>query len=83
MLAPDGRCKTLDRAADGYVRSEACEMLALSSARTVALGSLTLARAAPLAYVRVHATAVNQVPDPTARVQSCTKRATNIMFGRS
>lgn len=24
MLAPDGRCKTLDASADGYVRSEAC-----------------------------------------------------------
>jgi hypothetical protein len=24
MLALDGRCKTLDRAADGYVRGEAC-----------------------------------------------------------
>ena len=24
MLAPDGRCKTLDVSADGYVRGEAC-----------------------------------------------------------
>ena len=31
MMAPDGRCKTLDASADGYVRSEACKMLYLSS----------------------------------------------------
>lgn len=31
MLAPDGRCKTLDAAADGYVRAEACGALVLSA----------------------------------------------------
>ena len=29
MLTADGRCKTLDGAADGYVRSEACAALLL------------------------------------------------------
>ena len=29
MMAPDGRCKTFDAAADGYVRGEGCGMLAL------------------------------------------------------
>ncbi len=29
MLAPDGRCKTFDAAADGYVRSDGCAMLVL------------------------------------------------------
>lgn len=29
MLAPDGRCKALDAAADGYVRAEAAAMMLL------------------------------------------------------
>ena len=31
MLAPDGRCKSLDQAADGYVRGEACGVLVLEA----------------------------------------------------
>ena len=31
MMAPDGRCKTLDAAADGYVRAEACRILLLQN----------------------------------------------------
>ena len=48
MLAPDGRCKTLSMAADGYGRSEACCVLRLgggrsaqSSPETLLLGSST------------------------------------------
>lgn len=32
MMAPDGRCKTLDAAADGYVRSEAAVLVLLQAA---------------------------------------------------
>lgn len=32
MLAPDGRCKTLDSTADGYVRAETCIMMLMESA---------------------------------------------------
>ena len=31
MLAPDGRCKTLDASADGYVRAEGCEVVMITS----------------------------------------------------
>ena len=31
MLSPEGRCKTLDASADGYVRAEACGALMLQA----------------------------------------------------
>ena len=31
MLAPDGRCKTLDEAGNGYVRAEDCVVLVLDA----------------------------------------------------
>jgi acyl transferase domain-containing protein len=34
MMAPDGRCKALDAAADGYVRSEAAVLILLQTAAT-------------------------------------------------
>ena len=35
MLAPDGRCKTLDASGDGYVRAEDCIVLLMSPVQDV------------------------------------------------
>ncbi len=44
MLAPDGRCKTFDAAADGYVRGEGCGLVVLKRQRdAVAAGDRVLA----------------------------------------
>jgi acyl transferase domain-containing protein len=53
MLAPDGRCKTFDAFADGYVRSEGCAAIVLKP-----LGAAVAANDCILAIVR--GTACNQ-----------------------
>jgi acyl transferase domain-containing protein len=62
MLAPDGRCKTLDAIADGYVRAEACIVLRLEAAD--AAGSFPAAAAGgaeDACAVLLKGTFVNQV----------------------
>lgn len=54
MLAPAGRCRTLDDAADGYVRSEACGALVLGAY------SADAGRGAPQPLAILTGSAVNQ-----------------------
>jgi acyl transferase domain-containing protein len=56
MLSPDGRCKTLDAAADGYVRGEAVAAMMLQA---VAAGSSSSSDGSSFAAVLL-ASAVNQ-----------------------
>lgn len=64
MLAPDGRCKTLDAAADGYVRAEAvvCHILRSQNALEAQIQDEVRAgdRAPGVGSVLVLGTAVNQ-----------------------
>ena len=52
MLTSDGRCKTLDQSADGYVRGEACGMFIL--------GASTHTKAHRLVLVLVCGSGTNQ-----------------------
>ena len=55
MLTLDGRCKTLDAAADGYVRGEACIVMLLSAG-----GAEVSSGAGAASAVMLQSTYVNQ-----------------------
>ena len=58
MLAPDGRCKTLDEAGNGYVRAEDCVVLVLDVfSFDLAIDTTAI----------VHGSAVRQVCSPLSR----------------
>lgn len=60
MLAPDGRCKTLDAAADGYVRAEAVGILGLSIINSLGHSSSTVKEEQKRPHVLILSAAVNQ-----------------------
>ena len=58
MLSPEGRCKTLDASADGYVRAEACGALMLE--RQPEASRAFLPRSGATAISVLSGSAVNQ-----------------------
>ncbi len=60
MLAPDGRCKTLDAAAEGYVRAEAVGAVWLRCLRSVA--GLTLGPNKPVSPTRLSFSCPTELP---------------------
>jgi acyl transferase domain-containing protein len=56
MLSPEGRCKALDAAADGYVRAEACGVMLLHALR----GDAALPANNSVAMLQLAGSAVNQ-----------------------
>ncbi len=60
MLTADGRCKTLDSSADGYVRGEACVVHLLEAVPNDSLEAGSPAAAAAERAIVIRGTAVNQ-----------------------
>lgn len=56
MLAPDGRCKTLDAAGDGYVRAENCLVMLLAAAEDASHSLSALVAGTAVNQVLQHAT---------------------------
>jgi acyl transferase domain-containing protein len=60
MLTVNGRCKTLDAAADGYVRAEACIVMVLQSPDSVEMGSSGFSSSSAAPFLMMRSTFVNQ-----------------------
>lgn len=61
MLAADGRCKTLDATADGYVRAESCIVLRLEAADAAGSFPAAAGGTESACMVLLKGTFVNQV----------------------
>lgn len=72
MLASDGRCKTLDACADGYVRAEDCAILMLEEATEETDSQVLLS-----------GSAVNQVLLMTDRFQARVVACTHLLIDTS
>jgi acyl carrier protein len=95
MLAPDGRCKTLDTRADGYVRAESCDVSVLRAVvkakndRTQICGTAvnqdgrTSSLTAPNgpSQTRVIASALSNAEVPSAHVQTLEMHGTGTALG--
>ncbi len=62
MLTLDGRCKTLDASADGYVRAETCIVLLLQASRPMDFAD---SPGDPPTAIFMNGTFVNQVSQST------------------
>ena len=67
MLAPDGRCKTLDAAADGYVRAENCIVMVLESLDDGAAQCPTLLRGSAVNQARRMQYSYSYINNPAAK----------------
>ena len=64
LMAPDGRCKTFDAAADGYVRAEACKVLYLAGSHAAgSTGNDTLSHSSDIPDAGITSRAVDADAD--------------------
>ena len=75
MMAPDGRCKTFDRRADGFVRGEGCGVLVLKRLSDAL-------RAGDRVYACIRGSAVNQ-DGPSSGLTVPNKLAQELLIGEA